>query len=196
MTYQYARNRPFSWPLNVRLAAKIKICSVNWFRIDSMHCISYPLKWKEGKPLLFEQTLRSRFMSLACQHFSFHTKKLLDRERPFPLVFAGRLSVFVLSTWSKFWFLSIFRQQRQQLKLLVVAKRRKSTKFCFKKIIWKNYLKDIKTKWALQSFSAIHPPSVNSLCNVFLFFSCFSVGWKIRFGLFCIIIAKPANRIA
>ena len=82
----------------MRLAAKIKICSVNWFRIDSMHCISYPLKRKEGKPLLFEQTLRSRFMSLACQHFSFHTKKLLDRERPFFLAFAGRLSFFVSLT--------------------------------------------------------------------------------------------------
>ena len=93
-----ARNRPASWPLNVRLAAKIKICSVNWFRIDSMHCISYPLKRKEGKPLFFKQTLRSRFMSLACQHFRFHTKKLLDRERPFSLAFTGRLSFFITLT--------------------------------------------------------------------------------------------------
>ena len=91
MTHQYVRNRP----LNVRLAAKIKICSVSWFRIDSMHCISYPLKRKEGKTLLFKQTLRSRFMSLACQHFSFHTKKLLGHERSFSLAFADRLSFFV-----------------------------------------------------------------------------------------------------
>ena len=30
-------------------------------------------------------TLRSRFTCLTCQHFSFHAKKSLDRERPFSL---------------------------------------------------------------------------------------------------------------
>ena len=90
--------QPVSWTLNVRLVAKIKICSINWFRIDSMHCISYPLNRKEGKPLLFKQTLRPRFMSLACQHFSFHTKKLLDREIPFSLAFVGRVSFFMPPT--------------------------------------------------------------------------------------------------
>ena len=37
------------------------------------------------KPLLFKQTLKSRFTCLACQHFSFDAKKSLDRERPFSL---------------------------------------------------------------------------------------------------------------
>ena len=50
-----------------------------------MHCISCASKRKEGKPLLFKQTLRSRFTYLACQHFSFYAKKSLDRERPFSL---------------------------------------------------------------------------------------------------------------
>ena len=50
-----------------------------------MHCISYMLKRKEGKPLLFQQTPRSYFTSLACQHFSFYAKKSLDRVRPFSL---------------------------------------------------------------------------------------------------------------
>ena len=34
---------------------------------------------------MFKQTLRSRFTCLACQHYSFHAKKTLDRERPFSL---------------------------------------------------------------------------------------------------------------
>ena len=50
-----------------------------------MHCISCTLKRKVEKHLLFKQTLRSRFTCLACQHFSFHAKKSLDRERPFSL---------------------------------------------------------------------------------------------------------------
>ena len=50
-----------------------------------MHCTSCSLKRKVGKPLLFKQTLRSRFTYPACQHFRFHTKKSLDRERPFSL---------------------------------------------------------------------------------------------------------------
>ena len=32
-----------------------------------------------------KKSLRSRFTCLACQHFSFHAKKSLDRERPFSL---------------------------------------------------------------------------------------------------------------
>ena len=71
------------------LCSKIKICSVNLFRIDSntMHCISCALnvKRKVGKSLLFKQTLRSRFTCLARQHFSFDAKKSLERERPFSL---------------------------------------------------------------------------------------------------------------
>ena len=58
-----------------------------------MHCISSALKGKAGKPLLFKQTLRSRFTCLACQHFSFYAKKSLDRESPFSL--AGSLSLVV-----------------------------------------------------------------------------------------------------
>ena len=50
-----------------------------------MHCKSCALKRKVGKPLLFKQTLRSRFTCLACQHFSFDAQKSLDRERPFSL---------------------------------------------------------------------------------------------------------------
>ena len=50
-----------------------------------MHCISCALKRKVEKPLLFKQTLKSRFTCLACQHFSFDAKKSLDRERPFSL---------------------------------------------------------------------------------------------------------------
>ena len=50
-----------------------------------MHCISCDLKRKVEKPLLFKQTLKSRFTCLACQHFSFDAKKSLDRERPFSL---------------------------------------------------------------------------------------------------------------
>ena len=50
-----------------------------------MHCMSCALKRKVGKPLLFKQTLRSRFTCLACQHFSFDAQKSLDRERPFSL---------------------------------------------------------------------------------------------------------------
>ena len=51
-----------------------------------MHCIKAALFFKkrnEGKPLLFKKSLRSRFTCLACQHFSFHAKKSLARERPF-----------------------------------------------------------------------------------------------------------------
>ena len=49
------------------------------------------LKARDGrgtkkKPLLFRQTLRSRFTCLTCQHFSFYARKSLDRERPFSLV--------------------------------------------------------------------------------------------------------------
>lgn len=51
MTYQYVRNRLAIWPLNVRLATKIKVCSVNSFRIDSLHCRTYMLKRKERKPI-------------------------------------------------------------------------------------------------------------------------------------------------
>ena len=40
-----------------------------------MHCITCALKNKVGKPLLFKQTLRSRFTCLAYPHFSFHAKK-------------------------------------------------------------------------------------------------------------------------
>ena len=71
----------------MRPAAKIKIRSVSWLIIDSnsMHCISCALKRKVEKPLLFKQTLKSRFTCLACQHFSFDAKKSLDRERPFSL---------------------------------------------------------------------------------------------------------------
>ena len=36
--------------------------------IDSMHCITYALKRKERKPLLFKQTLRLRFKCLAYQY--------------------------------------------------------------------------------------------------------------------------------
>ena len=50
-----------------------------------MHCISCALKRKVEKPLLFKQTLRSRFTCLACQHFSFQAKKSLNSERPFSL---------------------------------------------------------------------------------------------------------------
>ena len=50
-----------------------------------MHCISHALKRKEKKPLMFKQTLWSRFTCLACQHFSFHAKKTLDQKRPFSL---------------------------------------------------------------------------------------------------------------
>ena len=50
-----------------------------------MHCMSCVLKRKVEKPLLFKQTLKSRFTCLACQHFSFDAKKSLDRERPFSL---------------------------------------------------------------------------------------------------------------
>ena len=50
-----------------------------------MYCISCALKRKVEKPLLFKQTLKSRFTCLACQHFSFDAKKSLDRERPFSL---------------------------------------------------------------------------------------------------------------
>ena len=50
-----------------------------------MHCISCAIKRKVEKPLLFKQTLKSRFTCLACQHFSFDAKKSLDRERPFSL---------------------------------------------------------------------------------------------------------------
>ena len=69
-------------------AAKIKICSVNLLKIDSnsMHCISCALKKRNvEKLLLFKQPLRSRFTCMACQPFSFHAKKSLDRERPFSL---------------------------------------------------------------------------------------------------------------
>ena len=54
---------------------------------NSMHCISCAFKKRNiiGKPLLFKQTLRSRFTYLACQHFSFYAKKSLDLERPFSL---------------------------------------------------------------------------------------------------------------
>ena len=50
-----------------------------------MYCISCALKRKVEKPLLFKQTLKSRFTCLACQQFSFDAKKSLDRERPFSL---------------------------------------------------------------------------------------------------------------
>ena len=50
-----------------------------------MYYISCALKRKVGKPLLFKQTVWSRFTCLACQLFSFHAKKSLDRERPFSL---------------------------------------------------------------------------------------------------------------
>ena len=60
-----------------------------------MQCISCALKRKVEKPLLFEQTLKSRFTCLACQHFSFDAKKSLDRERPFFFGFAGSLSFLV-----------------------------------------------------------------------------------------------------
>ena len=50
-----------------------------------MQCISYALKRKEGKPLLFKQTFRSRLTCLARQHFGFQAKKSLDREKPFSL---------------------------------------------------------------------------------------------------------------
>ena len=50
-----------------------------------MHCISCAWKRKVEKPLLFKQTLKSRFTCLACQQFSFDAKKSLDRERPFSL---------------------------------------------------------------------------------------------------------------
>ena len=50
-----------------------------------MHCISCALKRKVEKPLLFKQTLKSRFTCLVCQHFSSEAKKSLDRERPFSL---------------------------------------------------------------------------------------------------------------
>ena len=63
----------------LRFAPSIRIDS------NSMHCISCALKRKVEKPLLFKQTLKSRFTCLACQHFSFDAKKSLDRERPFSL---------------------------------------------------------------------------------------------------------------
>ena len=50
-----------------------------------MHCISYTLKRKEEKPLLFKQTVTLRSTCLACQHFGFQAKKSLDREKPFSL---------------------------------------------------------------------------------------------------------------
>ena len=50
-----------------------------------MHCISYTLKRKEEKPLLFKQTVTSRFTCLACQHFGFQATKSLDSEKPFSL---------------------------------------------------------------------------------------------------------------
>ena len=50
-----------------------------------MHCISYALKKKGGKPLFFKQTLRSRLTCLARLHFGFQAKKSLDLEKPFSL---------------------------------------------------------------------------------------------------------------
>ena len=63
-----------------------------------MHCTSCALKRKVGKPLLFKQTLRSRFTCPACRHFSFHAKKSLDRKRPFSL---GLRVVSLLSCLSR-----------------------------------------------------------------------------------------------
>ena len=60
-----------------------------------MHCISCSLKKKVEKPLLFKQTLKSQFTRLACQHFSFDTKKSLDCGKTILSGFAGSLSFFV-----------------------------------------------------------------------------------------------------
>ena len=44
-----------------------------------------PRRKKKNRETARSLTLRSRFTCLACQHFSFHAKKSLDRERPFSL---------------------------------------------------------------------------------------------------------------
>ena len=44
-----------------------------------------PRRKKKNRETARSLTLRSRFTCLACQPFSFHAKKSLDRERPFSL---------------------------------------------------------------------------------------------------------------
>ena len=61
-----------------------------------MHCRSYALERKEGKHLLFKQTLKSRLTCLACRHLIFLAKKSQDRERPFSLfLFLRIVSLFL-----------------------------------------------------------------------------------------------------